>query len=106
VRISQGSLVVTATTVAVIAVTAPRHSSSPLPRLPDPPRAPGLHPSGSQAVRAGASVWTLDAPTAPSEPNWGLRGFSAAGDVSSVFAHFELPAPDGRATDLRSGRGG
>jgi hypothetical protein len=95
VRISQGSLVVTATTVAVIAVTAPRHSSSPLPRVPDPPRAAGLHPSGPQAARG--SVWTLDAPTAPSAPDWGPRGFSAAGDASSMFAHFELSAPDGQA---------
>jgi hypothetical protein len=67
-----------------------------MPRLPDSPRAPGLHVSEPWPARASGSVLTLDAPMARSasvEP----RGFSAASGASSMFAHFEPVAPDGQA---------
>jgi hypothetical protein len=100
VRISQGSLVVAATTVAVIAVTLPRHSSSQVRHLPALPQAPGLHVSEPQTAQAGGSVRTLDAPIARSASSLGPRGFSVLGGSASVFsaADGQAPAPRVRAS--------
>ena len=91
---SQGSLVVAATTVAVLGVAVPRHSPS---RGLDLPHVPVIHMSGPPSGHSDSSVWTFDAPVPQPKLSLGPPGLNVAFRPSTVFDRFDLPLPTGEA---------